>query len=206
MEGEPRLREPLPAPELPPGRWLATLPAPLALARAARDAVSAQSLAAEVLAPQIEADAGAGCALVVLSDPFLAREGGLDEAVAALGELPREVPLLLQLPFGDAAGALPGLAEAPVDAVGVDFYATGLEAIPEEYPKALVAGVIDARSSALESPEEIASFVERVRERGVTVDALAPNGDLQFVPERIAREKLNRLGRARAALQEGVLV
>ena len=48
---------------------------------------------------------------------------------------------------------LPALAEAPVAAVGIDFYATSLDAVPQGYPKEILAGVIDARSSALESPE-----------------------------------------------------
>jgi 5-methyltetrahydropteroyltriglutamate--homocysteine methyltransferase len=205
VEGTPRLRTPLPAPDLPAGRWLATLPAPLAFARAARGALTAQAAAEAIIAPQMEAFAAAGCALIVLGDPFLAREGGVDEAVAALGELPRDVPLVLHLPFGDAAPVLEALGDAPVDAVGVDFYATALEAVPEGYPKEIAAGVLDARSSALEDPEEIIRFVERLVDRGPGGVSLTPSGDLQFVPERIAREKLLRLGRARATLTEGVL-
>src|SRR6185369_11078963 len=60
--GEPHLVTPLPAPDLPAGEWVGTLPSPLAFARAARDEVSAQKLAANVLAPQIAAWAGAGAA------------------------------------------------------------------------------------------------------------------------------------------------
>lgn len=201
VDGEPRLRRPLAAPDLPAGRWLATLPSPLALARAAQGKVSPGTLAADVLAPQIEAWAGAGCALVVLSDPFVAREGGAAELVAALAELPDAAPLALQLPFGDASAVLGDLAEAPVAAVGVDFYATPLDAVPHGYPKEVVAGVVDARSSALEDPLELAEFARAVGERAAGV-ALAPNGDLQFVPEPIAREKVLRLGRTRVSLEE----
>jgi hypothetical protein len=32
--------------------------------------------------------------------------------------------------------------------------------------------------------------------------SISPNGDLQFVPESIAREKIARLGRSQAALEE----
>jgi 5-methyltetrahydropteroyltriglutamate--homocysteine methyltransferase len=206
VDGEPRLRQPLPPPELPAGRWLVTLPSPLALARAAQGKVSPASLAANVLGVQIEAWAGAGCALVVLSDPFLLSdpslsERGIGEIRRSLAELPDAVPLALQLPFGDATPALPGLAEAPVAAVGVDFYATPLEAVPDGYPKEILAGVVDARSSALEDPLELGEFARQVGERAAGV-ALAPNGDLQFVPEPIAREKVLRLGRARTSLQE----
>jgi 5-methyltetrahydropteroyltriglutamate--homocysteine methyltransferase len=202
VEGEPRLRDPIPAPDLPSGRWLATLPSPLALARAAREVVSAQALATDVLGPQIEAYAQAGCALVVLSDPFLAREGGASGLNAALAELPDALPYVLQLPFGDAGPVLADLADTPVSGIGIDFYATSLDAVPADYPKEIVAGVIDARSSALEDPSEIARLIEELLQRNPAGVSLAPNGDLQFVPEPIAREKIGRLGRATTALAE----
>jgi 5-methyltetrahydropteroyltriglutamate--homocysteine methyltransferase len=202
VDGEPRLQDPVPAPELPAGSWLATLPSPLAFARATGGEAAPEALAANVLAPQIEAYAEAGCALVVLADPFVAREGGIQELLSSLGELPRQPPLVLQLPFSDAEPLLVRLAEAPVAAIAVDFYATRVEAVPEEYPKEIMAGVIDSRSSALESPTEIAGFVEQLAERNPTGLSLSVNGDLQFVPEPIAREKIARLGRSQTALQE----
>lgn len=110
--------------------------------------------------------------------------------------------LALQLVFGDASSVLDELTDAPVTSVGVDFYSTPLEAVPEDYPRELLAGVVDARSSALEDPAEIGTFVERLAERSPAGIALVPNGDLQFVPETIAREKLACLGRARAAQRE----
>ncbi len=201
VDGEPRLASPLPAPDLPAGEWLGTLPSPLAFARAARDEVSAERLAAGVLAPQIEAWASAGAALVVLSEPFAAREGSADELLRALGELPA-APLALQLPFADAGPILPALAEAGVSAIGVDFYSTSLDAVPQGYPKEILAGVLDARSSALESPGELARFAGELLAREPAGVALTPNGDLQFVPEPIAREKLARLGQASAGLAE----
>ena len=202
VEGEPRLNDPLAPPDLPHGRWLATLPSPLAFSIAARRAVSAQALAANVLAPQIEAYAAAGCALVVLSEPFLAREGGVDELARALRELPETVPLAVQLVFGDASSVLAECADLRVDGVGVDFYSTSLDTIPEQFPKTLLAGVVDVRSSAVEDAGEIGRFVERLVERRPAGVSLVPNGDLQFVPERIAREKLFTLGRARVPLKE----
>lgn len=199
---EPVLRAPLAPPPLPPGRWLATLPSPLALSRATSETASAGTLAANVLAPQIEAYADAGCALVVLSEPFLARGADTGELLPALRELPDRVPYCLQLPFGDAGPVLARLADAPIAAVGVDFYATSLDTIPGSYPKEIVAGVVDARSSLLEDPREIGAFVENLLEREPAGLSLSVNGDLQFVPEPIAREKVLRLGRARTALRE----
>jgi 5-methyltetrahydropteroyltriglutamate--homocysteine methyltransferase len=65
-----------------------------------------------------------------------------------------------------------------------------------------MAGVVDSRSSALEDPAEIARFLTELSGRNSAGVSLAPNGDLQFVPEAIAREKIARLGRSQAALEE----
>jgi 5-methyltetrahydropteroyltriglutamate--homocysteine methyltransferase len=202
VERDPRLTDPVPAPDLPARRWLASLPSPYAFSRAAEGAASAKALAANVLAPQIQAYAQEGAVLVVLIDPFVARNGNVGELTAALAELPDDVPLALQLPFGDAGPVLAGLAEAPVEAIGVDFYSTSLDAVPTDYPKEIMAGVIDSRSSALEDPAEITRFAGELSQRNPAGVSLAPNGDLQFVPESIAREKIARLGRSRTALQE----
>jgi 5-methyltetrahydropteroyltriglutamate--homocysteine methyltransferase len=200
VDSEPKLQRPLPAPELASGRWLATLPSPYAFSRAAELEVSAETLAANVLAPQIEAYAEAGCALVVLAEPFLAREAsGVPALIASLAELPRPVPLALHLPFGDAAPVLPELAEAGLAGIGVDFYATAEDAVPEGLETMLLAGVVDARSSKLEDPSELAEFAESLAARVAGEVVLVPNGDLQFVSEAVAREKVLALGRARTA-------
>jgi 5-methyltetrahydropteroyltriglutamate--homocysteine methyltransferase len=200
VDSEPKLQRPLPAPQLPSGRWLATLPSPYSFSRAAEREVSAETLAANVLAPQIEAYAEAGCALVVLAEPFLTREpSGLPALIAALGELPRPVPLALHLPFGDAALLLPELADAGLAGIGVDFYATSPDAVPEGLETMLLAGVIDARSSKMEDPSELAEFADSLAARLAGEVVLVPNGDLQFVSEPVAREKVLALGRARTA-------
>ncbi|HEV3408451.1 MAG TPA: hypothetical protein VG079_07185, partial [Gaiellaceae bacterium] len=90
------------------------------------------------------------------------------------------------------------LAELPVDGLGIDFYATSLEAVPERLDKLVLAGVVDGRGSLLEDPREIAQFARRLGERVERI-ALTPNGDLQFVSESVAREKVARLGRAKTA-------
>jgi len=72
--------------------------------------------------------------------------------------------------------------------------------------------VVDAQNSLLEEPEELAEFGRSLLEymnEGTQLH-LVPNGDLQFVPERIAREKVLRLGAAArilkdVATEEGVL-
>jgi methionine synthase II (cobalamin-independent) len=86
----------------------------------------------------------------------------------------------------------------------VDFYATDARSLPHPFPKTLLAGVIDARNSLGEEPEEVASFGRSLLEgmdEGTELH-LVPNGDLQFVPEKIAREKVLRLGAAARILKD----
>lgn len=183
-----------------PGPRLVTVPSPFAFAHGTD--VTPKTIASEVLRPQFDTLDGE---LVVLEEPFLAREEkpSLDDLSDALEELAGGPRIALWLTFGDARPVLEqGLAELPVDAIGIDFYATRATDVPEGFDKLLLAGVLDARSSVLEEPREIAAFVEQLRERGVAEVALVPNGDLQYVSEQVAREKLGRLGKAKTATTE----
>ena len=183
-----------------PGPRLVTLPSPFALAHGT--GMTPVAVTEAVLKPQIDA---LDAELVVLEEPFLAREesadlSGLGDALEKLAGGPK---LALWLTFGDAQKSFDaGLADLPVDAIGVDFYATKANAVPEGLDKALLAGVLDARSSALEEPREIAAFVGQLEAHGVKEIALVPNGDLQYVSEAVAREKVARLGKAKTATTE----
>lgn len=178
-----------------PGGRVATLPSPYALARGTD--VSPKAMAENVLAAAL---AGLDAELVVLVEPFLAHDGAspgeLREPLEALAD---GTTLALWFPFSDAGALLEqGAAGLPVAGLGIDFYATHVEAIPQGFDKLLLAGVVDVRSSVLEDPAEIAAFAGQLAERGVERIALVPNGDLQYVSEPIAREKLARLGQAKA--------
>ena len=193
--GTPRLSQPL-GPEAVAsidGPRLVTLPSPYAFGEAA--GVDPREIAASVLAPAVDA---LDTELLVLAEPFLTRS---PDGVAALGdalaELPKRGNVVLQLTFGDASSLLGRLVELPVDGIGVDFYLTPLDAVPEGFPKLLLAGVLDARSSEVEDPAVLASFTARLRERTSGELALVPNGDLQFVAEPIAKRKLAALGAAK---------
>ena len=183
-----------------PGPRIVTLPSPFALAQGT--GVTPKTMAEGVLKPALD---GIDAELVVLEEPFLARDdqaspGDLADALDALSGGPK---LALWLTFGDAGRLLDsGLADLPVDAIGIDFYATRVDSIPEGFEKLLLAGVLDARSSVLEEPREIAAFVQQLHDRGVSEVALVPNGDLQYVSEPVAREKVARLGKAKTATTE----
>lgn len=181
-----------------PGPRVATLPSPFALAHGT--GASPQVMADAVLKPVLDA---VDAELVVLSEPFLGRIGPerVQELAAPLESLAGGPKLALQLTFCDARTALEsGLAELPVDGIGVDFYLTHLSDLPKGLDKLLLAGVVDARSSAVEDADELAGFAQRVQdEREVEQIALVPNGDLQFVAQPIALDKLRRLGAAKQA-------
>jgi 5-methyltetrahydropteroyltriglutamate--homocysteine methyltransferase len=195
----PTLRSPLDKRHVAPlpGPRLVTLPSPFALAHGT--SLSPKTVAEGVLKPALD---GLDAELVVLAEPFLVRDeqaelDDLAEALEALGGAPK---LALWLEFGDAKTVLDrGAAELPVDGLGIDFYATHIEDLPEGFDKLLLAGVIDARSSVPEEPREIAAFVERLDVERV---ALVPNGDLQYVSQPLAQEKLARLGKAKMATTE----
>jgi 5-methyltetrahydropteroyltriglutamate--homocysteine methyltransferase len=199
--GVPSLAAPLDArltAELP-GPRVVTLPSPFALAQGT--GVTPIAIAQGVLKPQLDAT---DAAFVVLAEPFFARDSdaSIDDFASALEALAGGPPLAVWFTFGDARELLEnGIADLPVEGIGIDFYATRLTDVPEGFPKLLLAGVVDARSSLLEDPRELAEFAQRLAERAERI-ALVPNGDLQNVSERVAREKVARLGRARTASVE----
>jgi 5-methyltetrahydropteroyltriglutamate--homocysteine methyltransferase len=207
-EETPKLVEPLGEPyfrmgDLPRNGWVATLPSPHALAASAAGDLTPRAVAEGILRPQIQWLAGNGCAIVVLQEAALF-DGRIDlnPLSDALDALQSPLPISLQLPFGDSGDTLGGLVELNVEAIGVDFYATDLEALPRPFPKTLLAGVVDARNSLLEKPEEVARFGRELLEELEGELHLVPNGDLQFVPETIARQKVVRLGEAAHILKE----
>jgi 5-methyltetrahydropteroyltriglutamate--homocysteine methyltransferase len=207
-EEAPKLVEPLGEPcfsigELPRNRWVATLPSPHALAASAAGELAPRAVAEGVLGPQIRWLAQNGCAMVVLQETALFGDRidvhPLDDA---LDVLQSPLPVALQLPFGDSGDMLGELLELDIEAIGVDFYATDLEALPRPFPKTLLAGVVDARNSLLEEPQQLAKFGRQLLEELDGGLHLVPNGDLQFVPEKIAREKVLRLGEVARILKE----
>jgi 5-methyltetrahydropteroyltriglutamate--homocysteine methyltransferase len=192
--GETKLSQPLDERYVAPlpGPRLVTLPSPYALSHGT--GVSPKEMAEGVLKPALD---GLDAELVVLAEPF---DPNLDELAEALEALAGGPKLALWLEFHDAGPALErGAAELPVDGLGIDFFATHIEAVPAGFDKLLLAGVIDGRSSVPEEPREIAAFVDRLEVERI---ALVPNGDLQYVSQQIAQEKLARLGKAKTATTE----
>lgn len=188
--------------ELPRGRWFATLPSPLALAR---DAEIPAQRAADLLSPQIWWSADNGCAFVVLQETEMPNEQELAALEEAIEALQSPLPLVLRLPTGDASGVIPGALDLPVEAIGADMISTEIESLPEPFPKTLLAGVVDSGDPRAEEPLEIAARYESLLRR-LDEEAdlhLAPNSDLRALTPEQADLKVRVLGDAARILRGG---
>lgn len=105
--------------------------------------------------------------------------------------------------FGDASPYLPDLFELiPTDDVGIDFTQTDESSLPRT-KKGVIAGIVDSRTTYLESVDSLASRVEGVAERtGARTITLAPSADLRYIPRVSADEKLELLGRLRSRMKK----
>ena len=215
--GSPRLQEP-PAvfdeePPIPEPR-AATLPSPYLLSRAVQaegdlDGLM-RDLARRVLAPAAEGLDGRGYRLIHLQEPWLGFFGmeeetwpAFRESVAAIRDAAPHPILTLHVSYGDAAPHAERLRELPVDAVGVDFVETDLDALPRPWGTGLVAGCLDARRSVMETVEGTVDFLQKVA--GVlepTALYATPNAELELLSAELASRKVRLLGRVAAAMKE----
>jgi 5-methyltetrahydropteroyltriglutamate--homocysteine methyltransferase len=103
---------------------------------------------------------------------------------------------IIQTYFGDASQVIETILDFSVDSIGIDFYATSVDSLKEyDFNKVLGCGCVDGRNSLLESPKELKTFVSRARESLEPIDIyLAPNCDLEFLPETVAEKKVRLLG------------
>ena len=197
------------------GPRVASLPSPYLFSRAARTSEDRDelmgTLARNVLAPAIRELTGAGAGLIHLEEPWLAYFGieeaswdPFEGALETLREAAGETTLVLHVYYGDAAPLAERLVRLPVDAVGIDFVETDLEALPTPWPTGLVAGCLDGRRSVVESAEEVASFVSRVAERLEPERLFLSSGsELELSGPEVAPRKVEVLGEAARLLREG---
>jgi 5-methyltetrahydropteroyltriglutamate--homocysteine methyltransferase len=196
---------------------VATLPSPYMLSRAARSDQDRNRLMVElaggVLRPAIDAAVAAGAHLVHLEDPWLGYVGIEPADWAPLGEalelLHRDLKstLAFHVYFGDAGLHIDHLLRLPVDAIGVDLIETDVDELGSDWDKGLVAGIIDGRSSILESVDNTVDvarhLADTVRPRNLY---LSSNCELAFLPTGVAERKVRRLGEAASKVKELVSV
>ena len=109
---------------------------------------------------------------------------------------------LLHTYFGDASPVIDDLLDFPVEAIGIDFYSTPIEALRgHTFNKTLACGCIDGRNSLLESCTQLRGIVLNLREQLHPRDIyLTPNCDLDFLPPPVAEKKVQVLSETRRLL------
>jgi 5-methyltetrahydropteroyltriglutamate--homocysteine methyltransferase len=199
-----------------PAPRVATLPSPYLFSRAAqvhgdRNALM-MDLTREILRPLAESLAGRGYEVIQLQEPWLPYFGlepsDWDDFEKALIEIrdgvaSPQATLVLHAYFADAGPYVDRLRRLPVDAVGIDFVQTDLEGLGKDWDTGLLAGILDGRSSPIESTQGTVEFARRVAE-AVEPPALylSSNCELEYLPRDIAAQKVARLGEISARLKE----
>ena len=155
---------------------------------------------ADALRNEVEALAAAGAPIIQVSEPAIVKEKGdaplVAEALARLFD-GVEAETAVYTWFGDLDGALPALLDTPVDTIGLDFRMgpANWDAIKAaKFDKTLGFGIVDARNTKMESPQEIADAVKRVGEH-VPLDRLYlnPSAGLEYLPREVAFDKLKNM-------------
>jgi 5-methyltetrahydropteroyltriglutamate--homocysteine methyltransferase len=196
---------------------VASLPSPYMFSRAVRSDQDRNrlmvDLAARVLRPAIDAAVAGGAAVIHLEDPWLGYVGINAQDWTPLAEalelLHRDLKatLAFHVYFGDAGPHVERLLRLPIDAIGVDLIETDVAELGSDWDKGLVAGIMDGRSSILESLDntvEVARHLaDTVRPRNLY---LSSNSELAFLPTGVAERKVRRLGEAARKVKELVSV
>ncbi len=160
---------------------------------------------ADALASEIAALGRAGAKLVDLEDPaIVARPQHVALARRAYERLAAtKVPLAVHAYFFPADRVLDELATFPVAQVGIDLRSRETKALERlaALPQTVVLGVVDARNTRLERPDDIARIADTaLRLVGAERLWLAPTTGLEYLPHDVALKKLGALvAGARAA-------
>jgi 5-methyltetrahydropteroyltriglutamate--homocysteine methyltransferase len=200
-----------------PSPRVVSLPSPYMFSRASHSRRLRNELmldlAANVLKPAVKAAVSQGAQLIHLEEPWLGYYGAETadwEPFSRALEMIRpgsNATVALHIYFGDASRYMDQLGSLPIDAIGVDLIETDIGALGSNWNKALVAGVINGRSSILESVDNTIQVVRHL------ADALGPrdiyissNTELAYLPTGVAERKVQRLGEAARTLKELVSV
>jgi 5-methyltetrahydropteroyltriglutamate--homocysteine methyltransferase len=155
---------------------------------------------ASALNKELRALAAAGAPLIQVDEPgLLSRRDRFPLFRRAMDVLwdGVETRRSLYLYFGHLDSLYPAILDVPVDLLGLDFAAgpRNWEVLRRaQFTKDLGLGILDARNTRMETPEEVASACRRASEI-VSPDSLyvGPSAGLEFLPRRVAREKLQVL-------------
>lgn len=165
------------------------------------------SALASVLAQEAFELEAAGATIIQIDEPALLNAPEeLELAKASLGLITSQLQSATTIVctyFGDAKQLGSELFELPADCFGLDFVAgPGNSELVDELPgdKALQAGIIDARNTALESTAALRAIMEPLSETLGDRLTVGPSSGLEFLPREKAKAKLERLVEAATAV------
>lgn len=194
------------------GAWKAFLPSPYAFAKLAEDrhyGSSTKLIAAfgDLLAHEAKHLKKAGFSWIQFTDPAICvyppDHHEMQALRTTLGRVVEgaQAKTVYHTQFGNADRLLPVLDDLPVDYIGVDLYQTPIEALRSaRLHRGLQAGVVDGRSSVIETPSEISDLGKQLLDLGIRDLVLSPNCELEFVPRVLADKKLANLAAAASRL------
>ncbi len=112
---------------------------------------------------------------------------------------PDHLETVLFLNFGNLEGIYSELLELPVTTVGFDLAtepANWKLLRKGSFPKKLIAGIVDARNTKMETEEEIQEKLEKLLASVPAEDlSVSPNYGLEFLPRETAQKKLAHLSK-----------
>jgi 5-methyltetrahydropteroyltriglutamate--homocysteine methyltransferase len=159
---------------------------------------------AAVLAQEAAELEAAGATVIQIDEPsLLGAPEDLALARRALGLVTAElsaVETILATYFGDAKRLGTEMFDLPVRSFGFDLVsgpdnAELIEGAPEGV--GIQAGIVDARNTMLEDPDELARTIERLASAvGAERLRVSPSAGLEFLPREKAKAKLVRLSEA----------
>ncbi len=173
---------------------------------------------ADILGEETKRLARAGAKWIQFDEPALLRfkkELPLFEKIwtRLASFFPEGIETILFLNFGNLQGIYPAISELPVGSLGFDlagppatkhggsaeqFGGSENWRILERTPlkKKLVAGIVDARNTKMETEEELSKKLERLLALVSGEDlSLSPNYGLEFLPRAAAKKKLAHLSK-----------
>lgn len=144
----------------------------------------------------------AGAPIIQVDEPSWGRDpdepGLLAEALGRVFRGVRTAKRAVQISFGPAGDALPALADAPLDIIGLDLVEGrgDLARLGDLRGKknALALGLFDARGTRLDDPDEVIGVLRGVLDSAGPRDLyLTTNCGLEFLPRDRAQRKLAHL-------------
>jgi len=157
---------------------------------------------------EMEVEMGLG--QVQLSAPSLVwrklDEDSLELAKDAVDECLKGVSAekMIHLPFGDALNSFPQILDARVDVIGFDMTSTKLKELREyRIDRGVGLGFVDGRNSLIEDVEFVRRRVEDYLEANEPETIyIIPSCDLEYLPRRVADEKVRLLKKIVDELEE----